>query len=83
MMTSINGRPADWTPEIWAKWHTYIDLADPKFVAQPPKNANYFTPRPYQDEYCRGDKKEGFTFVFGRRVAQVCINGHMSWMVAQ
>lgn len=77
--TQINGQPADWTPEIWQKWYTAADWADPKLTTLHVKSANYFTPRPYQHEYSRGSREEGFTYVIGRdwtenRVYQVVVS---------
>lgn len=77
MTTAINGEPAAWTPEIWAKWYTYVEIADPKLYDSHglPSHANYFTPIPYADQYNRGDEKEGFTITIGRGVYQVITNG--------
>lgn len=66
MQTQINGKAAAWTAEIHAKWETAVaDWAeadprkrDPARVTQ----SNYFTPRPYVDQYNRGSETEGFTF---------------------
>lgn len=62
--TSINGQPAEWTQAIWQLWHTYVDVADPKFYEKygRPTRGNYFTPRPYRNEYDRGSTTEGFTW---------------------
>jgi hypothetical protein len=30
MTTSINGQQAPWTIDIWEKWYTYVEVADPK-----------------------------------------------------
>ena len=70
MTTSINGTPAEWTQEIWQLWYTHVERADPKLYDSHglPHSANYFTPRPWKDQYDRGDRKEGFTFIVGRRV---------------
>ena len=83
MRTMVNGKNADWTPEIFAKWHTFADRADPKFFAGEVLDANYFTPRPYQDEYSRGSREEGFTFtvrsksaMYGPSVHQTIIRRH-------
>jgi hypothetical protein len=64
MTTQINGKAAPWTPDIWAKWHTFADVADPKLTNLTVMEANYFKPRPYVDEYNRGSRDEGFTFVW-------------------
>lgn len=68
MKTQINGKDAPWTPEIWALWHTFIDDADPQYLAVPIWQANYYTPRAYQDEYDRGSLAHGFTYTMGRAV---------------
>ena len=64
MQTLICGKPAEWTPEIWAKWEA--NKAD--YLAQNPhativeRRVNYFTPRPYRNEYDHGSREEGFVF---------------------
>ncbi len=79
LRTQINGEVAEWTPAIWQKWYTHIDQADPKLYDTHglPTLANYYTPRPYVDQYNRGSKTEGFTFVVGRKVYARCINGYV------
>lgn len=49
-----------------------MEIADPKLYDTHglPSAANYFTPRPYVDEYNQGSKEAGFTVTFGRRVYQ-------------
>ncbi len=67
MRTSINGKPAEWTPAIWAKWHTFLDAVDPKHVVGVTVlDANYFVPRPRVDEYNRGSREEGFVYTIRR-----------------
>jgi hypothetical protein len=70
LTTTINGQPAEWTAEIWQRWHTFADEADPKWRDVTVSTANYFTPRPYVDEYNRGSHKAGFVYVLqpGNRV---------------
>lgn len=63
MITSINGNEHPWPPEIEQLWHTHVDQADPKFLNTTITRANYFTPRPYVDEYNQGSNKAGFTYV--------------------
>ena len=86
MRTMVNGQPAEWTQEIYAKWYSAAFGADPKFYEGVVAEANYFTPRPWVDEYNRGDKKEGFTYVrvrpSGPDVIAVCINGFRAGIVA-
>lgn len=81
METSINGAKAEWSPEIWQLWHTFADGCDPKLTANGTvEAANYFTPRPYVDEYNRGSRETGFVYTLGfaqgahRRVSQVIIS---------
>ena len=60
MKTSINAMPANWTPEIKAKWANKVEplIADDESIHV----ANYHTPRPYVDEYNRGTDKAGFVY---------------------
>jgi hypothetical protein len=85
MRTTINGAEADWNEAIWQLWHTHVDLADPKHSDAGARitDANYFTPRPYVDEYNRGDTKEGFTVTVGRAVHMVVISGGVPWRVSR
>jgi len=58
--TSINGKPATWTPEILEAWTKALQgIDDPA----PVTSANYFTPRPYRNEYDRGSDEYGFTYI--------------------
>jgi len=75
MTTTINSQPADWPPEVWAKWHTFAEHADPKLTDDPVRGANYFTPRPYVDEYNTGSRDEGFVYwTAGRHVYIVTVS---------
>jgi hypothetical protein len=75
MKTSINGKPADWTPEIRAKWDAAMErIDDPR----PVTDSNYFTPRPYVDQYNCGSREEGFTYIRARSVFQVIIRRHFN-----
>jgi len=76
METSINGKPAMWTAGIWALWHMVADDADPKLTDDQVLRANYFTPRPYVDEYNTGSREEGFVYAVGRRVMQAIVHTH-------
>jgi len=73
MTTTINGQPADWPGDVWAKWYTVANEADPKLTTEDVSTANYFTPRPYVDEYNRGSREEGFVYTVGRRVYQAIV----------
>ncbi len=64
--TSINGKPAEWTEEIKAKWEAA--LANAKLTeGEVVTNCNYFTPRPWRNEYDRGSAEEGFTYTTNYR----------------
>jgi hypothetical protein len=66
--TSINGKESPWSEDVWRLWRTFVHEADPKFYALHgmPTRANYFTPRPYVDEYNRGSETAGFVWVAGK-----------------
>jgi len=85
MRTSINGQVAEWNETIWQLWHTHVDLADPKLSDAEARisDANYFTPRPYVDEYNRGDTKTGFTVTQGRAVHMIVISGGTPWVISR
>ena len=74
METKISGHSAVWTHEIWEKWNALWDTPSESVISE----ANYFTPRPYVDEYNTGSNDEGFTYVQGesyhKQVSQVIIN---------
>lgn len=73
MKTSTNGQPAEWTDEIKLKWKGATKTWPPDDVTHV-THANYFTPRPYVDEYNRGSKEEGFVYTLNhRRVCQIVI----------
>lgn len=54
MRKTINGQPAEWTPEIEAAW---LSVGVPHAAS-----SNWFTARPYQDQYSRGSEREGFVY---------------------
>ncbi len=66
---NVNGKPAAWTPEIIAKWNGVVDGRPEGRVI----SANYYTPRPYVDEWNRGSSTEGFVYTIGRRVYDVLV----------
>lgn len=78
MECSINGTPATWPPAVWQLWNTHADACDPKLTVLTVKSANYFTPRPYRNEYDRGSGEEGFVYTVSRpiRVCQIIIARH-------
>ncbi len=78
MITSINGQPAEWAAEIQAKWDAFVASCAKSFVVS---RCNYFTPRPYVDQYNRGDSKEGFVYIVDRQVAMHVIAGGVPWLV--
>jgi len=59
---AVNGNfDADWSLKVWKLWHaaTKDSFKPDQWVS----SANYYTPRPYRNEYDRGSDKEGFLFV--------------------
>ena len=79
LRTSINGEFCRWPIEVWRLWYTHVDQADPKLYDTHgiATDANYWTPRPYVDQYNRGDVREGFTFtIANRHVYQQTIATH-------
>lgn len=72
--TSINGKREEWSDRIWSKWDS---VANERWGGEV-ISANYFTPRPYRNEYDRGSEEEGFTYTMrthnhGIQVCQVKI----------
>ena len=58
--TMIRGQLAEWTEDILAKWRERVA---PLFKeGETCSDANYFTPRPWRNEYDRGSDKEGFVY---------------------
>lgn len=76
MKTQINGKDADWSLMVRAKWDeaaASIPPRDGEVVTQ----CNYFTPRPFKDEYNRGSREEGFTYTINHQhVWQVIVKRH-------
>jgi hypothetical protein len=67
MKTTINAQPADWPVNVWDLWQArVVPRLDPEKPA--PHTANYFTARPYVDQYNRGSDKAGFCYTVGREV---------------
>lgn len=61
MQTTVNGKPGEWDAATWKLWKTRVA---PGFLPEEScSTANYYTPRPYVDEYNRGSDKEGFVFI--------------------
>jgi hypothetical protein len=65
MQTSVSGEPSAWTADIWRKWNAVT--AEPTMPEGKVTSANYFTPRPYVNEYDRGSDKEGFVYTIAYR----------------
>ena len=59
MITSIRGKEAEWPREVWDLWESLADGRPDGKVWR----ANYYTPRPYVDEYNRGSTAHGFTYI--------------------
>jgi len=68
-ITIVNGKPAEWTDDICKLWQLVI-AAHFEGETRSVSRANYFTPRPYVDEYNSGSNQSGFTYTVGRDVCQ-------------
>lgn len=64
MRTTINAKPAPWTPEIETLWESFAEERPEGIVS----STNYFTPRPHVDEYNRASPYHGFVYIVGREV---------------
>lgn len=69
MITSINGKEAEWPAEVWDLW--FAKMANHDLERFPVERSNYFTPRPEVDQYNRASPYEGFCYVLGRNVMLV------------
>ena len=69
MHTTINGKDAEWTPEIRAKWNAATEGRPDGTVS----HSNYYTPRPYRNKYDRGSTDTGFCYIVGRHVYTVTL----------
>ena len=70
LKTTVNGKESPWTVAIQAEWVKRVlpSLQNHHHVTA----ANYYTPRPYRDEYDRGSVAYGFTYTInGRHVCFV------------
>ena len=74
MKKTINAKPAEWSPAIEAKWDS-IKRAEGTILA-----ANWYTARPYQDEYSTGSTEEGFVYTIGGLYPEVW---NASWGVGK
>lgn len=65
MRKTINAKPVEWPAEVEAKWEAFIgERLEPGEVVT---DCNYFTPRPWRNEYDRGSGKEGFVYTLNGR----------------
>jgi hypothetical protein len=76
MVTQLNGKDAPWTPELYAAWERIIAESGATADDPPVGKSNYFTPRPYVDEYNTGSHHWGFTYTRGREVYQVMLTAN-------
>ena len=84
MNTQINGRPASWPEDVLVKWRArWIATGDERQYEGTVSYCNYYTPRPYVDEYNRGSRKEGFVYVIGTAVADTVVAGGIPCMVSE
>lgn len=77
--TTINGVKAKWSKEIDDKWAEVVKIHF-KDEKRPCSDANYFTPRPYVDQYNRGSDSEGFVYVVGIDVCYHTLRGSFPWV---
>jgi len=83
MITSINGQLSTWPQDILDKWIAeWTKTGDKRKYLTTVSRCNYFTPRPYVDEYNRGDTKEGFVYVVDRQVVMAVVKGGVPWIVS-
>lgn len=68
MRTLINGKPAEWTPKIRSLWESKRDPEVEGVIS----DLNYFTPRPWRNEYDRGSPMEGFVYTVNGRQVMCC-----------
>lgn len=64
---SINGKPAPWPQEVCDLFAQKCPKLEKEEIVV---SVNYFTPRPFVDEYNRGSDKEGFVYSLNDR--RVC-----------
>ena len=58
MKTTFNANAASWLPEVQALWDARVNPDADTVIT----NANFFTARPWRNEYDRGSTREGFVF---------------------
>ena len=59
--TTVRGKEAEWNVATWKLWNEYVAPLSSK--GEMCSSANYFTPRPFKNEYDLGTKTEGFVYV--------------------
>ena len=57
--THVNGRVDPWSPKVWELWRGITQRWDGPVLIY---RVNYFTPRPWENEYDRGSPEEGFVY---------------------
>ena len=67
MKTSIQGKDAPWSPKIK---ELFAEKLPPLESGEVVTDANYFTPRPFVNEYNQGSRTEGFVYTLNNR--RVC-----------
>ena len=71
MKESVNGARQTWTDEIRAKWvKAWRGHEDDMALVT---SANYFTPRPFRNEYDRGSRDEGFVYTLEQKVGRILL----------
>ncbi len=83
MRTTINGKPTEWPEVVSRKFDELMsertsvrNLCDPAYTPRKVTAANYFTSRPYVDEWNRGSSGHGFVYVLdGRHVCYANLTG--------
>lgn len=71
MITSVNGKLAEWNDAIREKWGKVREHEEAP--EGPVKRANYFTRRSWKNEYDRGSLDEGFVYTIRRDVWRVTL----------
>lgn len=60
MKTLVNAKPREWAAQTQSLWDEHVA---PLFEeGEWCRRANYYTPRPWMDEYNRGSDWEGFVY---------------------
>ena len=67
MITKINGKVRIWPNTVAALWAATENGRPGGVVLE----ANYYTPRPYRNEYDRGSMESGFVYTIGVHVYEI------------